>query len=185
MASADGSRRVEIDDAYLGDEIQGAKAGRGSPNKVPFAAAVQTTESGQPVFMCLSLRPFTKESISAFAEQSLAAPGTLLTDGLACSTALQGKGMVHEVQVTGGGVASAKHPGTQAVNTVLGNLKTALAGTHHAFGFSKYGRHSLGQVQYLCNRRFDLRTILQRLGRTAAQAAPCPLRAIRAAESSC
>ena len=33
--------RVEIDDAYLGGEVHGGKAGRGSPNKVPFAAAVQ------------------------------------------------------------------------------------------------------------------------------------------------
>jgi len=40
-------------------------------------------------------------------------------------------------------------------------------------------------VLYLFNRRFDLRTILQRLGRAAAQAAPCPLRAVRAAELSC
>jgi len=177
--------RIEIDDAYLGGEVQGGKAGRGSPNKVPFVAAVQTTESGQPVYICLSLRPFTKESINAFAEQSLAAPATLVSDGLACFTAVRGKGIVHEVHVTGGGVASAKHPATQAVNTVLGNLKTSLVGTHHAFDFSKYGRHYLGQVQYLFNRRFDLRTILQRLARAAAQAAPCPLRAVRAAESSC
>lgn len=177
--------RVEIDDAYLGGEVQGGKAGRGSPNKVPFVAAVQTTESGQPVYICLSLRPFTKESINAFAERSLAAPATLVSDGLACFTAVRGKGIVREVHVTGGGVASAKHPATQAVNTVLGNLKTSLVGTHHAFDFSKYGRHYLGQVQYLFNRRFDLRAILQRLARAAAQAAPCPLRAVRAAESSC
>ncbi len=43
--------RIEIDDAYLGGEVRGAKAGRGSPNKVPFVAAVQTTESGQPILM--------------------------------------------------------------------------------------------------------------------------------------
>jgi ribosomal protein L37AE/L43A len=35
--------RVEIDDAYLGGERSGGKAGRGSENKVPFVAAVQTT----------------------------------------------------------------------------------------------------------------------------------------------
>ena len=46
--------RLEIDDASLGGEIQGGKAGRGSPNKIPLVAAVQTTESGQPVLVCLS-----------------------------------------------------------------------------------------------------------------------------------
>lgn len=76
--------RVEIDDAYLGGQLSGGKAGRGSPNKVAFVAAVQTTESGEAVLMCLSKRPFTKESVKSFAEQSLAAPATLVSDGLGC-----------------------------------------------------------------------------------------------------
>lgn len=177
--------RVEIDDSYLGGEVQGGKAGRGSPNKIPFVAAVQTTESGQPVLVCLSQRPFTKESIQTFASQSLAAPATLVSDGLGCFTAVRGTGILHEPHVTGGGVASAKHPSFLAVNTVLGNIKTSLAGTYHAFGFEKYAHRYLGQVQYLFNRRFNLRSILQRLGRAASQAAPCPLRLVRAAESSC
>ena len=177
--------RVEIDDAYLGGEVQGGKAGRGSPNKVPFVAAVQTTESGQPVLMCLSQRPFTKESIQAFAQKSLAAPATLVSDGLGCFTVVQGRGILHEPHITGGGAASAKHSSFQAVNTALGNIKTSLSGTYHAFGFSKYAHRYLAQVQYVFNRRFNLRTILERLARTAARAKPCGLRAIRAAELSC
>jgi transposase-like protein len=177
--------RVEIDDAYLGGEVQGGKAGRGSPNKVPFVVAVQTTESGQPVLMCLSQRPFTKESIQAFAEKSLAAPATLVSDGLGCFTAVCGSGILHEPHVTGGGAASAKHPAFLAVNTALGNIKTSVAGTYHAFGFRKYAHRYLGQIQYLFNRRFDLRIILARLARAASQAAPCPLRDVRAAEAPC
>src|SRR5436309_2078587 len=144
--------RVEIDDAYLGGEVQGGKAGRGSPNKVPFVAAVQTTESGEAVKMCLSPRPFTKESIQAFAEKSLAAPATLVSDGLGCFTAVRGMGILHEPHVTGGRAGSAKHPSFLAVNTVLGNIKTALVGTYHAFAFSKYAHRYLGQMQYLFNR---------------------------------
>ena len=45
-------------------------------------AAVQTTEDGKPVVTCLSQRPFTRESIQAFAEKSLAAPATLVSEGL-------------------------------------------------------------------------------------------------------
>ena len=45
--------RVEIDDAYLGGERSGGKSGRGSENKVPFIAAVQTTEDGQPIWLAL------------------------------------------------------------------------------------------------------------------------------------
>lgn len=177
--------RVEIDDAYLGGECVGGKPGRGSPNKVAFVAAVQTTESGQPVFVCLSKRPFTKESIKFFAQQSLAAPATLVSDGLGCFTAVRGTGILHEPHVTGGGVASVKHPSFQAVSTVLGNLKTALAGTYHAFGFEKYAHRYLAQVQYLFNRRFNMRSILDRLARVACNTNPCPLRAVRLAEPSC
>ncbi len=35
----------------------------------------------------------------------------------------------------GGGTASAKRPHFLAINTILGKLKTALAGTHHSVGF--------------------------------------------------
>ena len=100
--------RVEIDDAYLGGEHRGGKPGRGSPNKVPMVAAVQTTPSNSPVLVCFSQRPFTKASIEEFAAKSLAAPLTLVSDGLACSTVVQGTSILHERHITGGGAASAK-----------------------------------------------------------------------------
>ena len=176
--------RVEIDDAYLGGEHHGGKAGRGSPNKIPFVAAVQTTKSSTPQLVCFSQRAFTKESIEAFADKSLAAPATLVSDGLGCFTAVQGRGILHEPHITGGGAASAKHPSFLAVNTVLGNLKTAFAGTYHSFGYGKYSHRYLAQVQYLFNRRFNLRTILSRLLRAACSVAPHSLRVLQAAEHS-
>ncbi len=94
-------------------------------------------------------------------------------------------GIVHDPHVTGGGAASVKHPAFQAVNTALGNIKTALSGSHHAFGFRKYAHRYLGQIQYLFNRRYDLRAIFGRLARAASQACPCPSHQIRAAELPC
>jgi hypothetical protein len=94
-------------------------------------------------------------------------------------------GILHEPHVTGGGAAIARHPSFLAVNTALGNIKTSLSGTFHAIGFRKYAHRYLGQVQYLFNRRFDLRDVLERLSRAASQALPCPLRTVRAAEPSC
>ena len=177
--------RVEIDDAYLGGEHHGGKPGRGSPNKVSFVAAVQTTESGRPVFVCYSKRAFTKESIQTFADHTLLAPATLVSDGLACFAAVQGTGIHHERHVTGGGPNSVKKPEFWAVNTLLGNLKTSLSGTYHAFGFEKYSHRYLAQVQYLFNRRFDLRSILKRLVRSACATHPRTLYQLRAAEHSC
>ena len=174
--------RIEADDAYLGGERHGGKPGRGSENKVPFVAAVQTTESGQAVYLCLSRRAFTKQSIQEFAQKSLAAPATLVTDGLGCFTAVRGSGVRHEQHVTGGGATSASHPSFRAVNTALGNLKTSLTGTYHAFDFQKYAHRYLAEAQYRFNRRFNLRSILPRLLRAACLSIPAPAHFIRAAE---
>lgn len=171
--------RVEMDDAYLGGERSGGKPGRGSENKVPFLAAVQTTESGQPVLCCLAQAPFTTAAVENFAARSLARPVTVFSDGLGCFAVLADLGIVHRRIVTGGGSASAKLPQFTAVNTLLGNLKTAINGTYHAFGFAKYADRYLGAVQYLFNRRFNLRTILPRLLVAAASTPPRPLRVLR------
>jgi len=172
--------RVEIDDAYLGGERPGGKPGRGSENKVPFIAAVQTTESGQPVLCCLAQAPFTTAAVENFAAKSLARPVTVVSDGLGCFGVLADLGIVHRRIVTGGGSASVKLPQFTAVNTLLGNLKTAINGTYHALDFAKYAHRYLGAVQYLFNRRFDLRAILRRLLVAAAATPPRPRRVLRA-----
>ena len=170
--------RVEIDDAYLGGERSGGKVGRGSENKVSFVAAVQTTETGKAVLTCLSLQPFTSEAMLAFAARSLQRPLTVVSDGLACFIATERAG-VHERVVTGGGKAAAKLPQFRAVNTVLSNLKTGLSGTYHAFKFAKYAHRYLGEFQYRFNRRFNLRSILQRLVVAASATKPHSLGIIR------
>ena len=77
MAEREESRqldgRVEIDDAYLGGALPGGKRGRGSQNKVSFIAAVQTTETGHPVLVCLKKLVFTKEALAQWARKSLCA----------------------------------------------------------------------------------------------------------------
>ena len=176
--------RVEIDDAYLGGERSGGKTGRGSENKVPFIAAVQTTNDGKPVLACFAQAPFTTQAVKAFAAKSLMRPLTVVSDGLGCFAAAEGAG-VHERHVTGGGKASVKLPQFQAVNTVLSNLKTAMAGTYHAVKFEKYAHRYLAEVQYRFNRRFDLRSILRRLVRVAATAEPRTRGFIREAEVGC
>jgi len=42
-------------------------------------------------------------------------------------------GTTHKRTVTGGAAASVKLDKFRAVNTMLGNLKTAFAGTYHSF----------------------------------------------------
>ena len=172
--------RIEMDDAYLGGERNGGKAGRGSENKVSFVAAVQTTETGRPQLACFSKRAFTKESLSEFMSTSIALPATVVSDGLNCFTVAQELGMVHDRTVTGGGRASVEVENHWSVNTVLGNLKTAMTGTYHAIKFAKYADRYLAEVQYRFNRRYDLRAILPRLIRAAAATPVMNETAIRA-----
>ena len=176
--------RVQLDDAYLGGQRPGGKSGRGSENKVPFIVAVQTTEAGQPVLACFAQRPFTKQALEEFAAKSLAPPVTVVSDGLWCFTAVKATA-VHERIVTGHSRASVKLPQFQAVNTVLSNLKTAMAGTYHAVKFAKYAHRYLAEVQYRFNRRFDLSSILRRLVRVAAVTEPRNRGFIREAEIGC
>lgn len=174
--------RVEIDDAYLGGELAGGKSGRGSENKVPFIAAVQTTPDGQPQFACFAQQPFTTEEVAIFAAKSLATSATVVSDGLWCFRGVKIIGAEHEPTVTGGGAASTKLPQFKAINTLLGNLKTALTGTYHAFDFAKYAHRYLAEAQYRFNRRFNLASILARLLRAASITSPRPVQFIRAAE---
>lgn len=172
------SGRVEVDDAYLGGQRSGGKTGRGSENKVSFIAAVQTTDDGQAQLVCLHLMPFTNEAMSDFAATSLVRPLTVVSDGLACFLVAEQAG-VHERTVTGGGKQAAKLPQFWAVNTVLSNLKTGLAGTYHAFKFAKYAHRYLAEFQYRFNRRFNLRSILHRLVHVACTTNPQGLGALR------
>ncbi len=176
--------RVEIDDAYLGGERTGGKVGRGSENKVPFVAAVQTTPDGQPQFVCLRQQPFTNEEVAVFAARSIAPSATVVSDGLWCFGAVRIVGAEHERVITGGGKASVGLPQFRAVNTFLGNLKRSLDGTYHAFDFTKYAHRYLAEAQYRFNRRFNLRSILARLLRAACLTNPTPAFAIRVAEAS-
>jgi len=160
--------RIEMDDAYLGGERHGGTTGRGSENKVSFVAAVQTTESGQPHLACFSKRAFTKESLREFMSTSIVLPATVVSDGLSCFTVAQEMGMAHNRTVTGGGRGSVEVQEHWAVNTILGNLKTAMTGTYHAIKFAKYAHRYLAEVQYRFNRRYDLRAMLPRLVRAVA-----------------
>ena len=149
---------------------------------MPFIAAVQTTPDGRPQFACFAQKPFTLKEVAAFAAKSLAPSTTVVSDGLWCFRGVTLIGADHEPTVTGGRAASVKLPQFKAVNTLLGNLKTALSGTYHAFDFVKYAHRYLAEAQYRFNRRFNLASILARLLRAASVTSPRPAQFIRAAE---
>lgn len=158
------SGRVEVDDAYLGGENPGGKRGRGSENKVPFVAAVETNKYGHPLRAVFTpVKGFRRSEIALWACSSLAATTTVISDGLACFRAVTVAGCDHQPRVVGKDVKSSKLECFTWVNIVLGNLKTAINGTYHSFDFDKYAGRYLAEVQYRFNRRFDLSSMLPRL----------------------
>jgi hypothetical protein len=134
--------QVQVDDAYLGGECSGCKAGRGSENKIPFVAAVSLSDDGHPWRAKLSPVPaFSLKAIAQWASLHLAPGSTVRSDGLACFSAVTAAGCNHEPTVVAGRKPR-DLPEFQWINTVLRNLKTSPAGIYHAFNFGKYaGRY--------------------------------------------
>jgi hypothetical protein len=177
------SERIEIDDAYLGGELPGGKVGRGSENKVPFVAAVQTNDQGHPLYAVFStVKSFCKDDIEQWAKRSLAPSSVVVSDGLWCFQAVEEAGCFHQREVVGKGRKSTGMDCFRWVNTILGNLKNAITGTYHAFDFVKYAHRYLGEFQYRFNRRFDLAGMFKRLVAAAAKSTKLPERKLRLAE---
>ena len=169
---------VQLDDAYLGGERPGV-GGRGSPNKVPIVAAVQTNEVGHPLRVKISpVAGFSREAIACWARKNLL-PGTnVRSDGLACFAGVVDAGCAHSYIVVGARKPR-DLPQFTWVNTVLANLKTMINGGYKSFKFRKYAQHYLGAFAYRFNARFDLRELLHNLLGHAAASSPTRERQIR------
>lgn len=177
--------RVEIDDAYLGGERSGSiNGGRGAFNKSAFVAAVQTSDDGKPRFMRLTpISTFTKDAVKQWAAKSLATTAHVVSDGLHSFKQVTQVAASHERHVTGSGKQAAQRPEFRWVNTMLGNLKAALAGTYHSFDHAKYAERYLAEFAYRFNRRYDLAAMLPRLLRAAVTTKPQPLKLLQWSEA--
>lgn len=154
---------IELDDAYLGGERTGCKPGRGAAGKTPFVAAVETTKEGCPTRVKLSVvKGFRTTEIASWSRKHLSEGSIVISDGLACFNAVIEAGCLHDKIVCGGGRASVEEPEFYWVNTILGNLKSALRSTYHAIR-PKYAQRYLSEFQYLFNRRFDLNALIPSL----------------------
>lgn len=171
---------VLLDDAYLGGERAGGKAGRGSENKIPFVAAVSLNEAGHPMYVKLTvLSGFTSMAIGKWAKANLMPGAMVSSDGLGCFAAVTGAGCVHAPTVVGA-LKPRDLPEFMWVNTVLGNLKTTLAGAFHSLNYRKYAEHYLAAFAYRFNRRFDLRGMVARLIVDVARSKPLKEKVVRA-----
>ena len=150
--------RVEVDDAYLGGAPSGGKRGRGAAGKTPFVAAVETTAERKPRRLRLTVvKGFRKKEIEALAKRDFAAGSNVVTDGLI----VLDRGRAGRLRPLPDGHrlgAAGRQMGPfQWVNTTLGNIKTALAGTYHHVS-AKHAQRYLASFAWRFNRRFQLDT---------------------------
>ena len=176
---------IHIDDAYFGGELSGGKAGRGSENKIPFVAAVELNNEGRPIHIKMNrVSGFTSEAIKTWSKTKIVPGSAVFSDGLGCFRATADAGCEH-VAVIMGGRKPKEVPIFQWLNTIMGNVKTGLSGTYHAFNFQKYGNRYLAEIAYRFNRRFNLKGMLQRLLIACIGSRPQPERLLRSAELCC
>lgn len=176
---------IHIDDAYFGGELSGGKAGRGSENKIPFVAAVELNNEGRPIHIKMNrVSGFTSEAIKTWTKTKIVPGSAVFSDGLGCFRATADAGCEH-VAVIMGGRKPKDVPIFQWLNTIMGNVKTGLSGTYHAFNFQKYGDRYLAEIAYRFNRRFNLKGMLQRLLIACIGSRPQPERLLRSAELCC
>jgi len=180
---------VQLDDAYLGGERNGGKAGRGSENKRPFVIAVETTDEGRPRHAVIDPVPgFTKAALSSWIARRLHPGADVYSDGLQAFRVLEAE-HAHTV-IESHGRSGCEEANARWVNVVLSNLKRSLDGAYHAFKFAKYAHRYLAETMWRFNRRFDLTALVPRLLVAAARNRPWPEAALRAvptfsAESQC
>ena len=103
---------------------------------MPFVATVQLSSQGHSQIARFDpVTSFTKEAIGHWAQRYLGSATQVSSDGLNCFPGVEQTGAVHVPEVVGAGRRSTDMPYFTWINTVLGNVKTALAGTYHAFNF--------------------------------------------------
>jgi len=172
--------RVELDDAYLGGERSGGKRGRGAAGKTPVVAAVETTPERKPRRLRLSVvKGFRKKEVEKLAKATIEPGSNVVSDGLSCWPAVKKAGCAHFPMITGSGKRAASWTPFRWVNTALGNIKTAIAGTYHHVS-PKHAQSYLTSFAYRFNRRYQLDSIVERLAWAATRTAPQPYQLITA-----
>jgi transposase-like protein len=177
--------RIEMDDAVLGgerSEVDGGKRGRGGANKVPFVVAVETTAEGRPRRVLIHLvERHDSAAIEAMARDHFVAGTHVVSDGLGCFRAVTRGGATHTPIVSAREPQQPeKIPALKWVNTLLGNLKTAITGTHKSIR-RPYVQRYFTEFQFRFNGRHDLPGLFTTLLAAAAGGQPRTHAAIRLA----
>jgi len=174
--------RIEMDDVFLGGHRPGGKPGRGSPGKTPFIAAVETTDDGKPKRIRLKrIARFKRKRVKAVTKRIVSAGATVVTDGLSSFKGVADAACTHVVCITGKGYRAARKPAFLAINTILGNIKSAMVGTYRAIR-RKHAARFLAEFEWRFNHRTNLAAMIPNLVYAATRTKPAPYRLLKLAD---
>jgi hypothetical protein len=148
---------------------------------MPFIAALSLSDKGYPLYLKLShLSGFTLEEISSWATKYIGPRSSFISNGLNCFPGVTQAQCEHDPVITTRG---AKHDGKvfEWLNTVMGNVKSAIHGTYHALSKKHLPRY-LAEFCYRFNRRFQMDTTIDRLTYVALRTQPIPQRLLKLVE---
>jgi hypothetical protein len=172
----DGERldgRVEMGDVYLGGHRPG-KRGRGAAGKQPVVAAASTSDDRRPrKIKLLPVKGFRKKEVERLMTEHPTSTSRLVTDGLRRWTAAAEAGLEHTPVTTGSGRRAAGRSPFKWVNTTLGNVEAAIAGTCRSLSPEHADRY-LASFAWRFNRRFQLTSLIPRLVHSAVRTSPLP-----------
>ena len=141
---------------------------------------METTPERKPKRLRLSVvKGFREREAEGLAKRDFAAGGNVVSDGLSCWPAVEKAGCGHFPMATGSGKRAATWAPFRRVNTCLGNVKTAIAGTCHHVS-AKHAQHYLTSFAYRFDRRRQLDSIVERLAWAAVRTPPHPYRVVTA-----
>jgi hypothetical protein len=116
---------------------------------------------------------FRKTAPAAWAAKVIHPDSSVVGDGLACFRGIADAGIEPRAMVTGSGAPGIELPERSRINTILGNVKTAMQGTYHQASPQHLPR-DLAQFCYRFNRRFDLAAGCRASGSRPRAPRPCP-----------
>jgi hypothetical protein len=98
------------------------------------------------------VRRFTKKNIKKITGRVVTRGARVVTDGLGCFNSIADAACTHEPIATVFGRNAARHPAFKAINTVLGNIRSAIAAIDPG---AESTPRWLAEFEYRSNSRYD------------------------------
>jgi transposase-like protein len=175
--------RVEIDEAYVGGQKEGAR-GRGAEGKTAVLVAVEgdpEKKLGRVRFRCMEA--ITRESVELFIGDYVESGTLVVTDGLSVYDHLKAAGYDHQAHVITHGGEIARQE-LDHVHLVISLLKRWLGGTHQGAVTPSHLRAYLDEFAFRFNRRLSQHRgkLFYRLMQQAVTARPPTVKALYASK---